>query len=73
MTNQMVLYHKSQDDAREAEKKQNRNKNRKDKLNAAIDKVEDHLSRREKTYKYLVFGGLLYLLGTLANLIWGFQ
>lgn len=73
MTDKMVLYHKKQYEDREAEKIQKQNQEKKDKRKAAIDKVEDHLSRREKIYRYLVFGGVLYLLGTLANLIWGFQ
>ena len=69
MTDKMVLYYQEQDKAKEQKEKEDADKKRKEKWETRLGKITDHLERYEKIYKYMVRGGLFWLIGTIIAII----
>ena len=69
MTDKMVLYYKEQDKIKQQKEKEDKRKNGKEKWGARFGKINDHFGKYEKIYKYGVFGGILWLIGIILQLV----
>ena len=69
MTDKMVLYHQSQDEVKQQKEKDDKKKNKKENREALFNKINSHIERYEKIYKYGVIGGILWLLGAIIQLV----
>lgn len=69
MTEKMVLYHREQDEIKLQKEKDDEDKKRKENREAFWNKITDHLEKYEKIYKYIVRGGLFWLIGTIIAII----
>ena len=69
MAHKMVLYHQKQDKIKEQKEKDHKDKIKKENRDAFWNKIMGHIEKYEKIYKYMVRGGLFWLIGTIIAII----
>ena len=69
MTNKMVRHHQEQDILKQQKEKDHEDKIKKENRDAFWNKIMGHIEKYEKIYKYMVRGGLFWLIGTIIAII----
>ena len=64
----MVRYHQEQDKIKQQKEKDDKKKNRKEKRESRLNKINAHIGKYEKIYKYGVGIGILWLLSAILQL-----